>query len=282
MFLEDTHLRPDPVWEIPSQLLRKSLKGRVKRQKAGVINVWFEDSDRFAKESFLWIWDSQSGSGSSLLPSRLARRREVNWRDAFDMVAIERGLIVLVDGRRDPLPNLRRVWDNIGALDIASAQPALARRDNEIRSNQRATLSLAGITLQANVAVIVGPVILLALLLYLLVHVVHIQAIAAGHELVLATFPWVPLFDTALSTAVSWMSLWFLPCAASVWLVTVAPVAARNRALLSIAYVSAVTAIALPLLRKVHRLAAVQVPRPQPTIADSGAEQPSQVENGCR
>jgi hypothetical protein len=88
----------------------------------------------------------------------------------------------------DVFPAMGAVWDSVAGLDPVSAAAALDRMARESAQSSSPKLTVLGLEMNASAAIVGGPAILVALLLYLYAHLLHIQAIAKGNEELLRDF----------------------------------------------------------------------------------------------
>lgn len=171
---------------------------------------------------------------------------------------------------REALPALRAVWDTVKDLDTASAAATLDRLARESARASSPKLSVLGLEMQAPTAIVAGPAILIALLLYLYAHLLHIQAIAPGCDATLRTFPWLPLFGSRLSLGLTASTLLVLPSVAAVWTVWVAGLSRNHTVALAAGYVAGIGIAAFASIRKVRelkRLCDMELPAATPAPA---------------
>lgn len=169
-------------------------------------------------------------------------------------IAVNRGLVTSTKTGVDALPALRKVWETVRALDVGSAEPVLERKDHDARRENNTQLSVFGLTIRAQLAVIASPLILIALMFYLLAHLLHIQAITVDNEGILDKFPWIALFDTKISVILTYASLWFLPSVATAWLAIAATLDISTKLILGSIYFFAMTVIAMVVIAKIRSL----------------------------
>ena len=181
------------------------------------------------------------------------RHNHISLKPAFELL-VERGLIIPDRVGVLSLPKLRAVWELVGALDLESAQSALGRRERESKRSRDTDLSLFGLKVKASVAVVAAPAMLIALMLYMYAHVLHIERLAAGVPEPLSMFPWVALFDTKLAAVITCTSLWLWPVGVNLLLVAVAHPRLTTRVWVGILYTILLSGVTFPVLRGLARI----------------------------
>ena len=119
--------------------------------------------------------------------------------------------------QKEFFPASRKVWASIKDLPPEDAI-------TEVKEMQRAAppeeeIKILGVAIPAILMTIAGPVILIGLCFYLVAHAIHIHGQRHDNEQLLRSFPWVVLFNDAISRGVTFFTLVLLPICADVCLV---------------------------------------------------------------
>jgi hypothetical protein len=201
------------LWDVDVPDLRNKLRQAASdRTLLGSVYEanFFGDNGDPEKPQVVLATRTPSSSGFSKVDIRVVGRRLVE-SSAARQIAIARGLIVSEHGTVVALSSLRPVWGIVSSLNLGEAEQALERRDKEVRRSDEEYLSVLGLTIRTSVAVILAPVLLMALLLYLYAHIQHIATLASGQLQQVQSFPWIALFTSRLGRALSVLSLVVLP-----------------------------------------------------------------------
>ncbi len=167
----------------------------------------------------------------------------------------DKKLVVIRDGESEALPALRDVWDTVGGLDVGAIEQTLLRKARDARRSVEGNLEVFGLKVKSSVAVVAGPCVLIALLLYLLAHVYHLRTLAQDEDGLLSEFPWVALFDTWLSKILTYGSLLLLPVLGLALIVSVSNLGRWQKTTLLVVYCGAAVAAAGATLRTLRPLA---------------------------
>jgi hypothetical protein len=93
------------------------------------------------------------------------------------------------DGYILPLPAISKVWDDVAGKDMNVVEGILERRTAAERSATEGTVSVLGLSLNARVVGILGPILELLIILYLFAHVRHICSLKGSDPDKVRSFP---------------------------------------------------------------------------------------------
>jgi hypothetical protein len=266
-FVETAPTYENDVWDVDLEALRDAMRHMEfsPSKQGGVLNVRFRqitNAPTYTTGLPSLQFDPNFKPGDRLLVISLngktirfsvaaTGRRSVS-TDRPRQLAIDRKLLIQNESGVDALPALRFVWQTVGELDIGRAEYALQSKETEIEKNRDTQLSVFGLSVKAGNAVIAGPLILLALLLYLYAHLLHLKGLASGNEATLRTFPWLALFETRISIILTYVTLLLLPNLAVLYLVLVADLYYVAKIILAAAYVTAVFGLGIAILKNIR------------------------------
>lgn len=115
-------------------------------------------------------------------------------------------------------PKLRPFWERIADMGTENATLFLQER---IEATTHGSLSLFGVSVDRDLVLLAGPAALLALILFFLLHLKHVNAPAPWSKYEVEStrdFPWVACFQDWLSAAATYTCLVGLPIGASLLL----------------------------------------------------------------
>ena len=152
------------------------------------------------------------------ISARAVRVRLSDFREWASVTSESSVLTQIVPSPGAVLPNLSQQLGFIGKLNPDQALEKLAER----RAETYGKVSLLGLSIDGDTFLLGGPVIIVTFLLYLLAHVQHIGATKGDNSSLVAVFPWMALYATPLSKALTTASVVGLPAVANFSLFAVA------------------------------------------------------------
>lgn len=115
------------------------------------------------------------------------------------------------DGEVVLFPRLRPFWEEVRTLSLPEAVRHLRARADE----QRGNVQVFGADVSTRLLGWGGPLVVLAIALYLLAQLRHLTGIAWNNPSALREYPWIALFNDRLSVAMVVVSIVLLPAVAN-------------------------------------------------------------------
>ncbi len=157
--------------------------------------------ERRATRSIGFAVDSRGSSGRSQRP--LDWLAETTWG--------QEALSTNRDGEIVIFPRLQPFWEQISTHWLSDGARYLQARAEE----QQANVEILGLEVSTGPVAWAGPFILLAILVYLFVHLQHLGKLAHIDPDALRMYPWIALFEGALSRVLLFLSVVVLPVLAA-------------------------------------------------------------------
>ncbi|MFZ2158202.1 MAG: hypothetical protein WAV72_19055, partial [Bradyrhizobium sp.] len=129
------------------------------------------------------------------------------------------GLFIERDGYIFPLPAQSKVWDEVTGKEVQTAIGILERRSSAEISKRKGNVTAFGMTMEPNIAGLIGPALEIVLLLYLLALASQLSSAPASDFDKVANFPEIAILRTGAGSLLIILSIFVLPICATITLI---------------------------------------------------------------